>query len=168
MDLYLFYIGGNAGKSNIEVHDIQFVAAEKPSDAWPVLREAWFGDPNKLHIDGYTRLTWADGYDITLHATPQKGQSGRLYFVNAGAYRSDQLAELHEFGFFVANTAREAKQKALNSLLSGYNHQHKDNLKDVDDCLVLKQIGEYHIHLTPNSVAKPLLPEWQGYQPIGI
>ncbi|EIW9317288.1 DUF1543 domain-containing protein, partial [Klebsiella pneumoniae] len=27
MNLYMFYVGGNAGKSNIEVHDIQFVAA---------------------------------------------------------------------------------------------------------------------------------------------
>ena len=26
MNLYMFYVGGNAGKSNIEVHDIQFVA----------------------------------------------------------------------------------------------------------------------------------------------
>lgn len=33
MNLYMFYVGGNAGKSNIEVHDIQFVAARKPNDA---------------------------------------------------------------------------------------------------------------------------------------
>lgn len=29
MNLFMFYIGGNAGKSNIEVHDIQFVAANE-------------------------------------------------------------------------------------------------------------------------------------------
>ncbi|WP_458031898.1 DUF1543 domain-containing protein, partial [Providencia stuartii] len=34
MKLFMFYVGGNAGKSNIEVHDIQFVVAEKPTDAW--------------------------------------------------------------------------------------------------------------------------------------
>ncbi len=28
------YVGGNAGKSNIEVHDVQFVAAEQPTDAY--------------------------------------------------------------------------------------------------------------------------------------
>ena len=38
MNLYMFYVGGNAGKSNIEVHDIQFVAARVPNDAWPALR----------------------------------------------------------------------------------------------------------------------------------
>ncbi|ECC4968140.1 DUF1543 domain-containing protein, partial [Salmonella enterica] len=30
MNMYMFYIGGNAGKSNIEVHDIQFVASDSP------------------------------------------------------------------------------------------------------------------------------------------
>ena len=32
MELFVFTIGGNAGKSNIEVHDIQFVVAERPED----------------------------------------------------------------------------------------------------------------------------------------
>ncbi|MCP6553529.1 DUF1543 domain-containing protein, partial [Klebsiella pneumoniae] len=44
MHLFMFYVGGNAGKSNIEVHDIQFVVARTPEEAWPALREAWFGD----------------------------------------------------------------------------------------------------------------------------
>lgn len=52
MNLYIFYIGGNAGKSNIEVHDVQFAVVSKPEDAWPLLREAWFGDKNKIHLDG--------------------------------------------------------------------------------------------------------------------
>ena len=30
MFLFVFYLGGNAGQSNIEVHDIQFVAAQTP------------------------------------------------------------------------------------------------------------------------------------------
>ncbi len=41
MKLYMFYVGGNAGKSNIEVHDVQFVAAEQPTDALAD-RENWF------------------------------------------------------------------------------------------------------------------------------
>lgn len=70
MNLYMFYIGGNAGKSNIEVHDIQFVAANEPQDAWPALREAWFGDKDKIHIDGYSRITWVNGYSVTLSPEP--------------------------------------------------------------------------------------------------
>lgn len=166
MNLYMFYIGGNAGKSNIEVHDIQFVAANKPNDAWPALREAWFGDSDKIHVDGYSRVTWADGYSVTLSEYPSSSAM-KLFFVNAGGYRPDMLAELHEFDLFVAENAQHAKKKALQTLLCGAEHQHKDNLKDVDDCLLLEKVGELFIHLTPCDSGCRDQPEWQGYQPIG-
>ncbi|MCF6687904.1 DUF1543 domain-containing protein [Raoultella terrigena] len=166
MKLFMFYVGGNAGKSNIEVHDIQFVAAEKPEDAWPALREAWFGDADKIHIDGYSQITWADGYDVVLAKQPPAADV-RLFFVNAGGYRPDTLAELHEFDLFAARDAREAKEKALRTLLWGVDQQHKDNLKEVDDCLMLDKVGGWYLHLTPNAAGTTAKPEWQGYQPIG-
>ncbi|EMJ2324476.1 DUF1543 domain-containing protein [Salmonella enterica] len=166
MNMYMFYIGGNAGKSNIEVHDIQFVASDSPEGAWPALREAWFGDSDKIHIDGYCRVTWADGYSVTLSTEPSPS-SVRLFFVNAGGYRSDTLAELHEFDLFVAENAQQAKQKALKTLLCGVDQQHKDNLKDVDDCLLLEKVGDLFVHLTPCESGVRDKPEWQGYQPVG-
>lgn len=167
MNLYMFYIGGNAGKSNIEVHDIQFVAAKKPEDAWPALRDAWFGDKDKIHIDGYNRITWVDGYSVTLSAEPSR-TANKLFFVNVGGYRPDTLAELHEFDLFVAENALQAKSKALTTLLCGADQQHKDNLKDVDDCLLLEKVGDFFINLTPCESGSRDQPEWQGYQPIGV
>lgn len=168
MDLFVFAIGGNAGKSNIEVHDIQFVIAEKPEDAWPTLRENWFGDSDKIHIDGYGRLRWVDGYRVSVSKTAPSPQALKLFFVNVGAYCKTDLMELHAFDFFVAENAAEAKQRALASLLTGKDQQHKDNLKDVDDCKLLSQIGEYYLHLAPQTEGTPFIPEWQGYQPIGL
>lgn len=167
MKLYMFYVGGNAGKSNIEVHDIQFVVAEKPTDAWPVLREAWFGDKDKIHVDGYAVIKWADGFDIELRKEPSKSEY-QLYFVNVGGYITESLAELHEFDLFVAKTANEAKQKALQTLLTNSQQQHKDNLKDIDDCLLLQQVGDFYLHLVENVKGEHFKPEWQGYQPIGL
>ena len=167
MNLFIFYVGGNAGKSNIEVHDIQFVAAEQPEEAWPTLREAWFGDADKIHVDGFARVTWADGYRVSLSDKPATG-SEKLFFVNAGAYHPSTLAELHAFDLFVAKDVKEAKAKGLANLLPGADHQHKDNLKDVDDCLLLEKVGDLYIHLTPDAQGEPFRPEWQGYQPIGI
>lgn len=167
MQLFMFYVGGNAGKSNIEVHDIQFVAAEKPKDALPALREAWFGDADKIHIDGYARITWADGYAVSLSATPPQDKN-RLFFVNAGAYHPSSLAELHAFDLFVAKNVKEAKAKGLATLLKGSLQQHKDNLTDVDDCLLLDKVGDLYIHLTLSEAGEPFRPEWQGYQPIGV
>lgn len=60
------------------------------------------------------------------------------------------------------------KKQALASLLTGKQQQHKDNLKEVDDCKLLSQIGEYYLHLEPQSEGTPFMPEWQGYQPIGL
>lgn len=59
------------------------------------------------------------------------------------------------------------KKRAMQSLLKGKLHQHKDNLKDVDDCLLLDKVCGLHIHLTPDEKGAPFVPEWQGYQPIG-
>lgn len=166
MNLFMFYVGGNAGRSNIEVHDVQFVAAQAPEDAWPSLREAWFGDRDKLHVDGYARVTWADGHRVTLSRQPPEG-ARRLYFVNVGAYRPDTLAELHAFDLFVADSPEAAKQRALARLLNGSAQQHKDNLKAVDDCLLLDRLGDFHVHLEAQPDGTPPRPEWQGYQPIG-
>ncbi|MBQ0215369.1 DUF1543 domain-containing protein [Proteus vulgaris] len=169
MKLFMFYVGGNAGKSNIEVHDIQFVAAEKPIDAWPALRDAWFGDKDKVHIDGYTEITWVDGFDISLSLSNKtSNNNNKLYFVNVGGYHPSSLAELHEFDLFVAQSANEAKEKAITTLLVDSQQQHKDNLKDVDDCILLSKIGDYYIHLIPNNSGEHFKPLWQGYQPIGI
>lgn len=166
-DLYMFYVGGNAGRSNIEVHDVQFVAVTEPEEAYPLLRDAWFGDADKIHLDGYMRIRWADGYDVELR--PQQDDSPlKLWFVNVGGYRAGQLAEAHDFGLFVAATAAEAKDKAKASLLVGLEKQHKDNLKDVDNCLLLQQLNGYHIRLRENPHGSAPVPDWQGYQPIGI
>lgn len=168
MNLYMFYLGGNAGKSNIEVHDIQFVAARAPQDAWPALRDAWFGDKDKVHIDGYARIQWADGYRIQLAKEKPPENAPHLFFVNAGAYHPDTLAELHAFDLFVAHNAAEAKAKGLASLLCGALQQHKDNLKEVDDCLLLEKVGDLYLHLVPDASGEHFRPEWQGYQPIGL
>lgn len=161
----MFYLGGNAGKSNIEVHDIQFAVANKAEEAWPLLRKAWFGDANKLHVDGYARINWVEGYQITLSEEPAAAQP-HLYFANIGAYQPDTLAELHAFDLFVARSPIEAKRKALRSLLIGKNQQHKDNLSEIDNFMLLDKIDKYYIHLTACSRGEHFKPEWQGYQPI--
>lgn len=163
--LHLFYIGGTAGRSNIEVHDVQFAAIRHIPDAYPSLRDAWFGDPASLHLDGYAAVLWADGFDVAL--APEPDPSGfKLFFVNMGGYRRGVLAELHEFGLFVAHDAAGAKAKARRTLLAGAEQRHKDDLREVDNCLLLAQVDGLFVHLSPNPAGTPMTPEWQGYRPI--
>lgn len=154
MQLYIFYLGGTAPKANIELHDVQFVAVEKLEQAFPLLREMWFGDPRHLHVDSYAPINWADGYQVSLQPEPYVGDK-QLYFVNLGGYQNGNLAELHQFGLFVASSMREAKEKAKQQLLVGAQLQHKDDLLVVDDCLALSQVNGYHVHLTAQPEGKP-------------
>ena len=57
-------------------------------------------------------------------------------------------------------------KKALQTLLTDYVQQHKDNLKDVDNLLALDRIGKHTIRLTPNPHGKPAEIGFQGYLPI--
>lgn len=165
-DLYMFYLGGNAGRSNIEVHDVQFVACESVEEAIPALKAAWFGDTDKVHIDGYQIVNWADGYAIDLVRDGAENGGLNLYFVNVGGYLPHQLAEAHEFGLFVACDAESAKDKAKRTLLLHHTLQHKDNLKDVDDCLLLAEVNGWQVRLREDAQGSALPPAWQGYHPI--
>lgn len=163
--LFMFYLGGSAGRANIEVHDVQFAAARKPADAYPALRRAWFGDPGSLHLDGYALIDWVDGHDVWLDVAQSDGP--HLYFVNFGGYRPGHLAEIHDFGLFAADGPEEAKRKAKRTLLVGSDQQHRDNLREIDDCLRIAQVDGLHVHLEANPAGQPSMPMWQGYRPIG-
>ncbi|WP_348539988.1 DUF1543 domain-containing protein [Rhizobium sp. rho-13.1] len=51
MKLFMFYIGGDCGNSNIELHDVRFSIGETAEDCRDDLRNQWWGDPKSLHLD---------------------------------------------------------------------------------------------------------------------
>lgn len=164
--LYMFYLGGHAGQANIELHDIQFVACNTVEEAIPALKAAWFGDASQVHIDGFICLQWADGYVIDLVREAPDNSRMQLYFVNMGGYIPGQLAEVHDFGLFVAPSAEAAKEKAKTRLLRGLDARHKDNLHAIDHCLLLARVNGWYVRLTPHSHRQPNVLQWQGYRPI--
>lgn len=164
--LFMVYLGGTAPKANIELHDVQFVAGESIEDTYDALRDQWFGTRQGMHIDSYLELTHVDGYRVELQEE-RSPQEEKLYFVNFGGYDPSSIAELHQFGVFVAKNPTEAKHRGKATLLSSAIDQHKDDLYDVDDCFVVSEIGEFHVHLVPDATDKPLKPDWFGYRIIG-
>ncbi|MDP4984013.1 DUF1543 domain-containing protein [Pseudoalteromonas tunicata] len=164
MNLYLAYLGGRIFGGNIEIHDVQFVTGESIEQTYTTLKQRWIGDKNSVHLDSYIQLTDIDGYKISLRETEQHSEL-KLFFVNLGGYRKDSLAEQHEFGLFVAKSSYEAKEKAMQKLLSNAQLQHKDDLYDVDDCFRVSLLDlNYHIHLEPSGKNQVLHPDWFGYQ----
>ena len=67
------------------------------------------------------------------------------------------MQEKHEFGFVVATSSSEAKNKAKSKWLIDLKKKHKDDISavknfiDVDDCEVIKNIKNWEIELTPND-----------------
>ncbi len=160
--LYVVLLGGEVQGCHVEMHDVRFVIGESIEDCYPQLRNEWVGTPQSLHVDAYLALKFVDGFEISLGQTPANSEQ-KLYFVNTGAYDSEFFGEVHEIGFYVAINVDEAKQRAKAELLAGKGQIHKDNLYDVDDCIALSKIGNWHIHLQATDKVQQIKPDWFGY-----
>ena len=166
MQLFLVYLGGTAPGANIELHDVSFVAVQQLEQAYPQLRQQWFGTAKGLHIDSYMQVKHIDGYAVSLHDTPQQSDL-KLYFVNYGGYYPDKIAEQHDFMLCVASSLPEAKAKAKQLLLTTADSPHKDDLLALDDCFAVEQLQGLYVHLDASGQSQPMHPDWSGYNIIG-
>ncbi|MEB3333416.1 MAG: DUF1543 domain-containing protein [Cyanobacteriota bacterium] len=176
--LFLVVLGGRVPGVHIELHDVRFVVGPTLEDTLPALRRQWFGRRRGLHIDSWMVVRQVGAFAVELHREPPDSLE-RLWFVNVGGYRADQLAEEHAFGLVVAATAAAAKRQALATWLPEALLRHKDDLHPldrvggpealgaVDDCLPLDTVDGWRVHL--RAVAEPpppQRPDWFGYRPI--
>ncbi|MCB1181939.1 DUF1543 domain-containing protein [bacterium] len=163
--LFAVLLGGNcAPRSNIELHDIVFVAGESLAETYPRLLELWFGTPAGLHVDSWLELAVVDGHRIVLGRDPAAA-GAKLFFVNLGGYRAGEFAELHARTFVVAASADEAKERAKATLMGDCESVHTDDLYDVDEVLEVGVVGEWHVGLEPGAVPVPLEPH-NGWLPL--
>jgi hypothetical protein len=164
-NLYMYYLGGTAPKSNIEVHDVQFAVVDSPEQAYSRLAKNWFGDAELLHVDVEAKINWIDGYDVTVTDAPDEG-GPKLFFVHMGGYVPGDIDEKHSFDLVVASDKEEAKQKAKDRFNLGDLLAHKDVLFDVDGFVQLNMVDGKHLRLVPNSDGQREEPTY-GYRPIG-
>lgn len=167
MKLFVFYIGGDAPGSNIELHDFRIVVAPTMMDCIPELKKQWWGIPESLHLDCWGELKHADGYDIALRpeAAPD---DNKLWFINLGGYQKTEFGELHKNVFVVAPREVKARANALKHILDWDGH-HKDFQYEVEKIINLDSAVAphgLHIHLTPNDNPEPFV-FGGGYKPIG-
>jgi hypothetical protein len=135
MKLYMFYIGGNCGNSNIELHDVRFSIGETPEACYDDLRRQWWGEPRSLHLDCWGAVEQADGFDVTVSTTTEPlTNSANLFFVNLGGYDPAEFGELHRNVLLVAPDANAAKARAL-AEVQGWSQPHRDKLFEVEKTL---------------------------------
>ncbi len=154
--LFAVCLGGRAERCNTELHDVVFVTGASIEAAYDQLPGKWFGLPDGLHIDVWTELDVVDGHEVSLAASP--AESGpKLYFINLGAYRPGEFAEAHACAFLVAASPEEAKRRAKATLLTqGAREVHTDDLYEVDSCIELGAVNDFHVRLARTGRQVPL------------
>ena len=168
--LFAVYLGGRADRCNIELHDVVFVVGTSIEETYPLLAKKWFGNLQGFHIDSYVELQNIDGYQIELSQSPPKNDFlKKLYFINLGAYKSEEFTEYHQSEFYVADSAPDAIRRAKSELCQGLQTIHKDDVVvldrvnnpvdfDVDDVLELREVDSYYISLSPTTSVKRKIP----------
>lgn len=161
--LYMIMVGGHTPTSNLEVHDMRFVAANAMQDTYETLQKEWWGDPDTLHLDVWSRVTCIDGYDVSLRPEPYMGAE-KLFFINLGGYDPAQFDELHRNVLVVAESLAHAKHAAKQPV-SHWKVPHKDTAFEIEKIIPLEKVGGLYIHLEKSAAPVPFSFEW-GYTPI--
>lgn len=158
MKLYMFYVGGNCGNSNVELHDVRFSIGERPEDCYDDLRRQWWGDLNGFHLDCWGAVEQADGFDVTVTASVVAPlvNSESLFFVNLGGYDPSEFGELHRNVLLVASDAKAAKVRALGQVQT-WSEPHRDRAFEVEktlDVTALAKACGHHLALTKAKETK--------------
>ncbi len=157
MKLYMFYVGGDCGNSNVELHDVRFSIGETPEACHTDLRKQWWGDAKSLHLDCWGAVEQADGFDVTLAAEASREDFGKLFFVNLGGYQPSEFGELHKNVLVVAADAKAAKAKALTQIRN-WSEPHRDAQFEIEKALDVSALMQNHgrfLTLTPMTREKP-------------
>ncbi|MCH4886594.1 DUF1543 domain-containing protein [Acidaminobacter sp. JC074] len=155
--LFMITIGGKTDKSNIEVHDIRFVASQSIEGTYESLKSTWFGTEKSLHIDRYQIINQVDGYDISLS---DKASDIKLYMVNLGGNEKASYLEWHKNLLIASRSKSEAIDLATKAY-KDIKDLHLDNIVDINDVLQ----GQEKIHLKPSETVT-LNKEFIGYMKI--
>ncbi len=163
MKLFAVYLGGHCDRAFIEVHDVVFIVAKNVESALPELKNKWFGQKEKVHVDSWVHLSQVDGYDISLENRATQGKE-KLYFLNIGFYRDEFFGEEHRFVFLVGKTLSEVRNRAK-IVLKKEMLVHVDNSVEIDGLIQIIAVDGRNISLTP-AVKKTSLVFNQTYWPI--
>jgi len=169
MKLFMAYVGERVTGCHLELHDIRFAIGNSIEECYDQIRATCWGIPEKLHLDCWGALEYADGYNITLKAE-KPATDKKLFFVHLGGYTEDTFTEHHKNLLLVGEDENNVKKRALtHDDAKSWSMAHKDSQFDIDDVISvqdsLKEKGLY-IHLEKTEDVKPFLFKCT-YVPLG-
>lgn len=177
LKLFLIVLGGKPEGRNIEQHDVCFGVGENVEELIPLMKRHW---PIKLHLDSYTAVEEVDGFRVKIGPEKPPTQDEKLFFINLGGYKPNDLEEYHKKLVIAAKDLDEAKKIAKQDgffsegLTDPDTMTHIDDRMtlfgfDVDDAMLLNEILEptHFIVLERDPLARfAHNPKTPGYRPL--
>ncbi len=158
MKLFLLILGCRPKGRNTEQHDTFFGIGNSLADILPQIKQFWPGG-RQIHIDSWRAVTVVDGFTVeVLPKSEEKKSANKLFFLNLGGYKTNDLEEYHYKLLSIADTktvAIQAAKKTAFYLHTGFKGalSHIDDKYgvDVDDVYEIKDIlspelkDQYHL-----------------------
>lgn len=132
LKLYLLVLGATPEGRLIEQHDVFFGVGHNLKELVPQIKAFWPEAKGKIHIDSYREITNVDGYQIKVVERQESNNALRLFFINLGGYKFNELEEHHYKVVAVAENMAEASK--ISKKTAFYKHYgFKGAASHIDD-----------------------------------
>jgi hypothetical protein len=175
--LFMLLLGCKPAGRNTEQHDIFFGIGRSLKDLVPDILAFWPQADEKVHIDVWREVQYADGHRITV--VPREPglplQENKLYFINLGGYKRNEFEEYHYKVLSVCRDKATAIQRAKETHFfkhTGFESAHAhiddkygidvDDIDEIEDILPPAMKEKYSVRVAPADPA-PEDPLYPGY-----
>ena len=172
MKLYMLLLGCKPPGRNTEQHDIFFGIANNLTELKPAIEASWPENEGRIHIDSWREVTSVDGFTISIEerTATNPTNENKLFFINLGGYKQNDLEEYHYKMIIVAPEKGEAIKSAKQTAF--YKHYgfagaeshvddkygiDVDDIYEIDDILPAATKTKYRIHVLPNAKNEDIL-----------
>ncbi|WP_312698556.1 DUF1543 domain-containing protein [Sphingobacterium mizutaii] len=130
MELFMVVVGGKPEGRFTEQHDVFFGIADELKELVPSMFEFWPALEGRMHIDSWRKVGKVDGYNIQIIEKSEQNpnNSKRLYFVNLGGYKPNDMEEYHYKQLVVAANLAEATKIAKDTVF--WKHHESSHIDD--------------------------------------
>ena len=130
MELFMVVVGGKPEGRFTEQHDVFFGIADELKELVPSMYEFWPALEGRMHIDSWRKVEKVDGYNIQIIEKSEQNpnNSKRLYFVNLGGYKPNDMEEYHYKQLVVAANLAEATKIAKDTVF--WKHHESSHIDD--------------------------------------
>ena len=130
MNLFMLVLGGKPEGRFTEQHDVFFGIADKLKDLVPSMHNFWPALEGRMHIDSWRKVTRVGNYEVRIvdRSAFKATNDLKLFFVNLGGYKPNDMEEYHYKTLVVANDLAEASKIAKESIF--YKHYESSHIDD--------------------------------------